>query len=185
MSASPATWLDELGIARLEGFLVGDFGGLPTGWSEDASNPANVTSNGGALDLTGATLTADTVTAGAVNGQSVSTLALATFPLTSGALPDTGAWVSGTAKQNPTHGGIIRDVTVCVVVVTDGTANAATCTVALSPDDVTYTTIGIPGASAAVNTVGAVTTLVPVHLPADWFIKLTLSHVTVAASVYY
>lgn len=103
-----------------------------------------------------------------------------------GALPNTGAWVSGTAKQNPTTGGDWpRQVTIMVEVVTDGTANAATCAIAISPDNTTYTTIGTPGASAAVNTVGAVTQLIPVMLPQGWYIKLTLSHVTVAASVYY
>jgi hypothetical protein len=101
--------------------------------------------------------------------------------ITSGALPNTGAWVSGTAQQNP----IAQDITVNVVVVTDGTANAASCTIDISPDNVTYTTIGAPGASAAVNTVGAETFLCPVSLPATWYIKLTLVHCTVAASVYY
>ena len=44
-------------------------------------------------------------------------------PITSGALPDLGAWVSGTAKVNPAT----REITVYVEVVGDATNNAATC----------------------------------------------------------
>lgn len=102
-------------------------------------------------------------------------------PITSGTLPNTGAWVSGTAKQNP----VARQVTAVIEVVTDGTANAATCVIALSPDNVTYTTLATPGASAAVNTTGAVTDATSVTWPQGWYIKLTLSHTTVAASIYY
>lgn len=102
-------------------------------------------------------------------------------PIASGALPNLGAWVSGTAKANP----VARAVTVAVEVVTDGTANAATCAVAISPDNVTFTTLGTPGASVGVNTAGAVTLLTNVPLPQGWYIKLTFAHATVAASVYY
>lgn len=101
--------------------------------------------------------------------------------ITAGALPNTGAWVSGTAKQNP----VARQVSIALEIVTDGSANAATCAVAISPDDTTFTTIATPGASVAVNTVGAVTLLSTVTLPAGWWIKLTLAHCAVAASVYY
>jgi hypothetical protein len=102
-------------------------------------------------------------------------------PIVSGALPNTGAWVSGTAKQNP----VARPITVNVEVVTDATNNVATCVVAISPDNVTYTTLGTPGASAAQNNLGAETHLSCVPLPQGWWIKLTLAHTTVAASVYY
>lgn len=101
--------------------------------------------------------------------------------IVNGALPNTGAWVSGTAKQNP----VAQDITVNVVVVMDGTANAASCTIGISPDNTTYTTIGAPGVSAAINTVGAETLFAAVSLPNTWWIKLTLVHCTVAASVYY
>ncbi len=101
--------------------------------------------------------------------------------IASGALPALGAWSSGTAQQNP----VARQITVCVEVVTDGTANAATCAIAVSPDNMTFTTIGTPGASAAVNTTGAVTELASVTLPNGWYLKLTFSHCTVAASKYY
>lgn len=104
-----------------------------------------------------------------------------TNPITSGALPALSAWVSGTAKQNTTG----RPVTVCVEVVTDGTANAATCAIALSADGSTFTTVATPGADSAVNTVGSVTMLATVPLPTGWYVKITLSHAAAAASVYY
>lgn len=104
-----------------------------------------------------------------------------TPPITSGTLPNTGAWVSGTAKVNP----VARQVNVTIEVVTDGTANAATCVIALSPDNTTFTTLGTPGASAAVNTTGAITEDVQVEWPQGWYLKLTFAHCTVAASVYY
>lgn len=102
-------------------------------------------------------------------------------PIVSGTLPNTGAWVSGTAKVNP----VARQIVVVVEVVTDGTANAATCAIAISPNNSDYTTVATPGSSAAVNTVGAVTSATSVTLPEGWYIKLTLSHTTVAASIYY
>lgn len=101
--------------------------------------------------------------------------------ITAGTLPNTGAWTSGTAKQNP----VARDIHVNVEFVTNGTANAATCAIAISPDNTTYTVIGTPGASAAVNTIGAATLLSCVPVPAGWWIKLTFAQGTVAASIYY
>ena len=100
---------------------------------------------------------------------------------TSGTLPNTGAWVSGTAKVNPAS----RPITVAVEVVTAGTNTIATCVVAISPDNVTYTTLGTPGCSAAVNNLGAITLLTNVPLPQGWYIKLTFANCTVAASIYF
>jgi hypothetical protein len=100
--------------------------------------------------------------------------------IVAGALPNTGAWVSGTAKVNP----VARDITVYVEVVGDATNNAASCVIALSPDNSTFTTVGTPALAAAVNNTGAVTQVVPVRVPNGWYIKLTLVHVTVAASIY-
>jgi hypothetical protein len=76
-------------------------------------------------------------------------------------------------------------ITVAVEVVGDATNNAATCTIAISPDDSTYTTLGTPSLAAAVNNTGAIKLVSMVTLPQGWYIKLTLSHVTVAASIYY
>lgn len=103
-------------------------------------------------------------------------------PVVSGTLPNTGAWVSGTAKINPAG----RQVTCYVEVVGDATNNIATVTVAVSPDNTTYTTVATPSLAAAVNTIGAVTLDVEVSWPAGWYIKLTIgAHATVAASIYY
>lgn len=101
--------------------------------------------------------------------------------LTSGTLPNTGAWSSGTAKVNP----VTRSITVNVEFVTDGSANAATCAIAISPDNSTYTTIGTLTASVGVNTAGSVTLVAPVNVPTGWYIRLTFARGTVAASIYY
>jgi hypothetical protein len=108
--------------------------------------------------------------------------------ITSGALPDTGAWTSTTAKQNPTTVTTpARDVTIVVEVTSDGTNNAGTCAIAISPDNVTYSTVGTVSVPAGVNNLGAVVEVVPVPLPKDWYIKLTFTatRITVAASKYY
>lgn len=101
--------------------------------------------------------------------------------VTSGTLPVTGAWVSGTAKQNP----VARDIHVIVEVVGDNSANAATCAIAISPNNSDYTTVGTATIDASVNTGGVDKQVIPVPLPVGWYIKLTLSHATVAASYYY
>jgi hypothetical protein len=102
-------------------------------------------------------------------------------PITSGTLPNTGAWVSGTAKVNP----VARQITVAVEIVGDATNNIASCVIAISPDNSTFTTLATPSLAAAVNNTGAITMGVCVPLPAGWYIKLTLVHTTVAASIYY
>ncbi len=103
--------------------------------------------------------------------------------ITSGTLPNTGAWVSTTAKVNP----VARDITVNVEVTSDGTNNAGTCAIAISPDNSTFTTIGTVSVPAAVNNLGVVVEVVPVSLPNGWYIKLTFTatRITVAASIYY
>lgn len=101
--------------------------------------------------------------------------------ITSGTLPNTGTWTSTTAKQNP----VTRQITIAVEFVSNGTANAATCAIAISADNSTYTTIGTLTVSTAVNTVGALTLCDSVVLPAGWWIKLTFVQGTVAASIYY
>lgn len=101
--------------------------------------------------------------------------------ITSGTLPNLGAWASGTAKVNP----VTRQISVGVEVVTAGTATTATCVIAISPDNSTFTTVATPGASTAINTVGGITLGSWVTLPAGWYIKLTFANCTVAASIYY
>jgi hypothetical protein len=102
-------------------------------------------------------------------------------PITSGTLPNLGAWVSGTAKVNP----VSRSIAATVEVVTAGTNTIATCVIALSPDNSTFTTLATPGASAAQNNTGATTTATQVRIPQGWYIKLTFANCTVAASIYY
>lgn len=102
-------------------------------------------------------------------------------PITSGTLPNTGAWVSGTAKVNP----VTRAITVAVEAVADATNNVASCAIAISPDNVTFTTLETLSLAAAVNNTGAITLAANVPLPKGWYIKLTLVHTTVAASFYY
>jgi hypothetical protein len=102
--------------------------------------------------------------------------------VTSGTLPQlAAAWVSGTVKQNP----VARQIVIPLAVSGDATNNVATCAVAISPDDSTYTTVATISLAAAVNNTGAITVLSTVTLPAGWFIKLTLAHTTVTQSYYY
>jgi hypothetical protein len=102
--------------------------------------------------------------------------------ITSGTLPNLGAWVSTTAKVNP----VARDITAYVEVTSDGTNNAGTCAIAISPDNSTYTTVGTVSVPAAINNLGVVVEVVPVRLPNGWYIKLTFTatRITVAASYY-
>lgn len=101
--------------------------------------------------------------------------------IVSGALPNTGAWVSGTAKINP----VSYAITVALELVGDATNAIATCTVAISPDNTTFSTISTPSLAAAVNNTGAITLGLNVPLPKGWYIKLTFSHFTIAASKYW
>ncbi len=169
-------------------FAVGDFvisrngkifvctvAGTPGTWIE----PASITY----APLASPTFTGTvTVPAAAAVGSATKLADLSSYlTITSGALPAFGAWASGTAQQNP----VARQITVCVEVVGDATNNAATCAIAVSPDNSTYTTVATPGASQAVNNLGATTSLASVNLPNAWWLKLTFSHATIAASKYY
>lgn len=103
-------------------------------------------------------------------------------PVTSGTLPQLSAWASGTAQQNP----VTRPITVALAISDDGTNNAATVVVAVSPDNTTYTTLATVTIPAGINTLGAATLLNCVPLPTGWWIKLTIgAHATVAQSSYY
>ena len=57
---------------------------------------------------------------------------------------------------------------------------AGTITVALSPDNVTYSTLAV--VTPAVN---ASITDVVVRVPAGWYIKLTVSQATLGVTTYY
>ncbi len=103
-------------------------------------------------------------------------------PIASGTLPQLTSWVSTTAKQNP----VARPITIELELVFDGTANAATVAIAISPNNSDYTTLATPGVSSAINTVGAQTFACSVPLPTGWYIKLTFgAHVAPSQSYYY
>lgn len=105
-----------------------------------------------------------------------------TNAVTSGALSQLSAWVSGTAKVNP----VSYPINVVIAPTGDATNNAATVDIALSPDNSTFTTVATWSLAAAVNTLGAVTTVNTVNVPTGWYIKLTIgAHATVAQSYYY
>ena len=105
-----------------------------------------------------------------------------TNPQTSGALSTTSAWVSTTAKQISTT----RTVFLVLEITFDGTANAASVAIALSPDNSTYSTVSTPAVSAAVNTVGGIVMHAGVQVPQGWYVKLTFgAHAAVAVGTYY
>jgi hypothetical protein len=93
--------------------------------------------------------------------------------VTSGALP-TVQLVSGTGAQVSTT----RDVEAHTPVTL--TAAGGTVTVALSPDNVTYSTLAVvtPGVNASIEDV-------VVRVPAGWYIKLTASSATLGVTTYY
>lgn len=101
--------------------------------------------------------------------------------IASGALPSFGAWASGTAQQNP----VARQISVPLQMTSDASNNIATCAVAISPDNVTYTTVATVSVAAAINNLGALALLSNVTLPNAWYIKVTFSRIAVATSNYY
>lgn len=97
--------------------------------------------------------------------------------ITSGSLP-TVTLTSTTGAQVSTA----RDVTLYVPLTGDATLNAATCAIALSPDNTTYTTVGTVSLASAVNNTGAIELVESVRVPAGWYVKLTTSHMTIGAA---
>lgn len=97
--------------------------------------------------------------------------------ITSGALP-TVTLTTATGAQVSTA----RDVNLYVPLTADATNNAATCAVALSADDTTYTTLTTVSVAAALNNLGALVQLVTVRVPAGWYVKLTTSRMTIGAA---
>lgn len=97
--------------------------------------------------------------------------------ITSGSLP-TVTLTSTTGAQVSTT----RDVNVYVPLTSDATNNAATCAIALSADNSTYTTLTTVSVAAAINNLGALVQLVTVRVPAGWYVKLTTSRMTIGAA---
>lgn len=102
------------------------------------------------------------------------------FTISSGALP-TVALVSGAGAQIS----VDRDVETVTPVTGDGTNNAATCAIALSPDNLTYSTLDTLSIAAAVNLTGALALSANIRVPAGWYLKLTSSHATIGTTTYY
>lgn len=98
---------------------------------------------------------------------------------TSGALATTTV-SSGTGKQNPAT----TQVTVYGIWTGDATNNVATCTIALSPDNTTYSTVQVLSLAAAINTIGAVALGITLVLPQGWYMKFTAVHGTVGTLTY-
>lgn len=146
--------------------------GLPTGWTEDNSNPANVSSNSGSLNLADGGLAANNVVA---DGNISQFLGILTTPQTSGSLSTT-TFVSGTGHALTVWD---SDVTLYVPWTTDATLNVATLKVELSPDNTTYSTLTTLSVAAALNTIGALTQLLTLQVPHGWFVKLTAVHCTI------
>lgn len=100
--------------------------------------------------------------------------------ITAGALP-TQQLVTATAAQVSTT----RDVEVHTpVTFNPGVATTATCVVALSPDNVTFSTLAT--VTKPVGTVfdGTIEDVV-VRVPAGWYVKLTVTNATLGLSTYY
>jgi hypothetical protein len=105
------------------------------------------------------------------------------FDVTSGALP-TQQLVTATAAQLAAPG-TTRDVEAHTpVTFNPGVATTATCAVAISPDNVTYSTLAV--ITKPVGTVfdGEIDD-VTVRLPAGWYIKLTVANATLGLTTYY
>jgi hypothetical protein len=112
----------------------------------------------------------------AVQMQQVSPL----FTIASGALP-TAALVSGAASVLSAS----RDVEAHTpVTFNPGVATTATCTIELSPDNVTYSTLAV--VTKPVGTVfdGEIEDII-VRVPATWRIRLTVVNATLGTTTYY
>src|SRR5438876_6930649 len=97
-----------------------------------------------------------------------------------GALATT-TFVSGTGKK--IDAAVDRELIVPVTF--NPTAGAAaTCLVQLSPDNVTYTTLGTETEPAGVAFDGTIH-LLRLLVPANWFIKLTVTNATIGTGTYY
>jgi hypothetical protein len=101
-------------------------------------------------------------------------------PIASGALP-TVALVSGTGAQIL----VTRAAETVTPFTGDGTNNAATCAIALSPDNLTYSTVATISIAAALNLTGVLTDMVNARVPAGWYLKLTAVHGTLGTTTYY
>lgn len=89
----------------------------------------------------------------------------------SGSLP-TQVFATGVGAQASTT----RTVTAYVVVT--GTSAASTCTIALSPDNSTYSNV-----ATITPTITATVLTATIIIPAGWFMKCTFSNATIATTL--
>lgn len=102
------------------------------------------------------------------------------FTITSGALP-TVQLASGTAAQPNSN----RDVEVHTPVTFNSlVATQSTCTVALSPDNTTFSTLCVWTEPVGTILAGTIHDVV-VRVPAGWWLKLTTSQAVLGLSTYY
>lgn len=99
--------------------------------------------------------------------------------VTSGAL-STQQLVTATGAQVSTA----RDVDTYTPITASATNAVATCAVALSPDNVTYSTLYTISLAAAVNNTGAIALNAFVRVPAGWYVKMTTSNFTLGVTTY-
>lgn len=143
------------------------------------ADAAVVTADGGALTIDDVAANPTLVFRVAATGV-VTQNGLATRAINSGALP-TQAFASGVAAQILTT----RDVEAHTPVTFNSTAGAAaTCTVALSPDNVTYSTLAVWTEPLGVALAGTILD-VAVRVPAGWYLKLTVVNAVLGATTYY
>jgi hypothetical protein len=102
------------------------------------------------------------------------------FSQTSGNIP-TLTVSSGVGTQIDTT----RDAETITPFTGDGTNNAATCAIALSPDNVTYSLLDTLSIAAAVNLTGVLALSVNIRVPGGWYLKLTAVHGTIGTTTYY
>ena len=100
-------------------------------------------------------------------------------PQTSGALATTTV-VSGTGKAILAG----QSVTLYGCFTSDATNNVSTCTVALSPDNTTYSTVLPLSVAAALNNLGAITLPISLVVPAGWYVKFTSVHGAIGTLTY-
>ncbi len=97
------------------------------------------------------------------------------------AAPATTTFSSGTGKQILTN----SDVHLVVPVTFNPTAGAAaTCAVAISPDNMTYTALWTETEPAGVTFDGTIHGL-HVYVPAAWYVKFTVTNATLGTGTYY
>lgn len=167
--------------------LPNTFYSQPNSWGYAITNPTTgyavswVAQNPGSdpCALAVASFKAGAVSTNQVNASLVTASSgFATTAITSGSLPTVGSWVSGTAQQINTE----RDVDICMpVTYTPTSGAAATCAVALSPDNTTYSTVGTESVPLG-TALDSFVRLITLRVPAGWWIRFTVTNGSVSSS---